>query len=61
MYLIIYEIDKTPIKRQFKQKKDALYYYIELLKTPYDADITNLKILKGDEDITIKVNKFLYN
>ena len=41
----------------WNKKIDAIQYYIEILKWP-DRDISSLKILKGNRDITLQVNKF---
>lgn len=60
-YKIIYNHEKTTITREFKTKKQAIKYYIELLETPIQTDISELSILKDNQDITIQVNKFLFN
>lgn len=61
LYKIIYNHEKTTITREFKNKKEAVKYYIELLETPAETDITELSILKNNKDITTQVNKFLFN
>lgn len=61
MYKIIYNHEQKTITREFKNKKEAIKYYIELLETPFDVNISELTIFKGEKDITILVNKFLFN
>lgn len=60
-YKIIYNHEKTTITREFKTKKQAIKYYIELLETPMQTSINNLSIFRDNKDITIQVNKFLFN
>lgn len=60
-YRIQYKHENQTITREFKTKKQAIKYYIELLETPAETDITELTIYKGEKDITISINKFLFN
>lgn len=59
-YKIKYTYEGQEITREFKNKKQAIKYYIELLETPAE-DIASLTIFKGDKDITTLINKFLFN
>lgn len=62
MYKIIFynnEIDKKEGDIYYNFK-DALYKYIEILNAPWwECDISDLKILKDNKNITKKVNKIL--
>lgn len=60
-YKITYKHEGQTITRDFSTKKQAIKYYIELLETPLSADISELTILKDDKDITMSINKFLFN
>lgn len=45
----------------FKTFKEALFEYLGLLTiTWWDYDISELKIIENDKDITTKVNEFIY-
>ena len=59
-YKIKYTYEGQEIAREFKNKKQAIKYYIELLEAPAE-DITSLAILKNNKDITTSINKFLFN
>lgn len=61
MYIITYKHENKTISREFIIKKQAIKYYIELLETPFNVNISELAIFKGEKDITILVNKFLFN
>lgn len=60
-YIITYKHDGRTITRQFQRKKSAIKYYIELLETPPDTNISELAILENNQDITVSINKFLFN
>ena len=61
MYKITYKHEGQTITREFTSKKQTIKYYIELLETPFDTNISELTITKNEKDITILINKFLFN
>lgn len=49
------------IKKSFEDFKEAFNEYVEVLNIPWwEVEISELKIYKGDKDITERINKLIY-
>lgn len=62
MYIVEFINNEISKKEQisFTRFQPAFIQYIEILSMPWwDADISDLKILKNGKDITEKLNKIL--